>query len=296
MVCTIMPPIDRPITCARSTPIASSTAMPSAAMSLRCMPRPRSPVRSAVELGRQPDVAVVEARDLQARGDEHRAPVLVVVDALAPQAVDQQQGRVRRITERLVVDLAVAVEGRGHAATVSERFRGQRGSPCGVSRGTQVGVKHSTTRVWSVSRHPGGRETLHRAGSSRAHFSNVTVTVRSSVPRTTVSVNVSLVPERVVQCLDRYEGSVAGGDQQIPFGDARLVGWAFGLDTADEQTRHAAVGRPTPEASLRPLAVPVRCRDEDARPTCPRPDLRSSSAVQRRSAGRRRSRGRCGGC
>jgi hypothetical protein len=34
IVCTIIPPIDRPITCARSMPSASSTAMPSAAMSL----------------------------------------------------------------------------------------------------------------------------------------------------------------------------------------------------------------------------------------------------------------------
>ena len=35
IVCTIIPPIDRPITWARSTPLASSTANASSAMSLR---------------------------------------------------------------------------------------------------------------------------------------------------------------------------------------------------------------------------------------------------------------------
>ena len=35
IVCTIIPPIDAPTTCARSMPSASSTAMPSAAMSER---------------------------------------------------------------------------------------------------------------------------------------------------------------------------------------------------------------------------------------------------------------------
>ena len=43
MTCTIIPPIDSPITWARSTPIASSTAIPSAAMSEMLYASPCSP-------------------------------------------------------------------------------------------------------------------------------------------------------------------------------------------------------------------------------------------------------------
>ena len=108
-VCTIIPPIDRPITWARSTPQASSTASASSAMSDSRYAAPVLVGRGAGERRRQPDVAVVEADHVEPAPGEHLAPLVGVVDALAAETVDHQQGRVGRIAERVVVELAGAV-------------------------------------------------------------------------------------------------------------------------------------------------------------------------------------------
>ena len=51
-------------------------------------------VVDAVELGRQADVAVVEAHDLVAARHEQLAPLHREVDALRPQAVDEEESGV----------------------------------------------------------------------------------------------------------------------------------------------------------------------------------------------------------
>ena len=110
-VWTIIPPIDRPITCARSTPQASSTASASRAMSDSRYAAPCVVGRGAGERRRQPDVAVVEADHVEPARGEHLAPLVGVVDALAAETVDHQQGRISRIAEGVVVELARAVHG-----------------------------------------------------------------------------------------------------------------------------------------------------------------------------------------
>ena len=69
-----------------------------------------------VELRRESHVAVVEADDEEAPRDEQFAELDIEVDALASQPVDEEQCRVRRIAERLVVDLDRAVVREGHRA------------------------------------------------------------------------------------------------------------------------------------------------------------------------------------
>jgi hypothetical protein len=73
-------------------------------------------VLDAVELGRQPGVTVVEPRHLVAVGGELPAPLLGVVGALRPQPVDQQQGRIARVAEGLVVDRDLTVDRDRHGA------------------------------------------------------------------------------------------------------------------------------------------------------------------------------------
>ena len=70
--------------------------------------------RRIVEVGRQPDVAVVEPDDVEPAGDELLAPRLGVVDALAAESVDEEQRRIAGRAERLVVELAVTVACEGH--------------------------------------------------------------------------------------------------------------------------------------------------------------------------------------
>jgi hypothetical protein len=63
---------------------------------------------------RQPGVAVVEAHDVHAPVDERGAEVGAPADHLAAEPVDQQQRRVGRIPERLVVDLDPGARGNRH--------------------------------------------------------------------------------------------------------------------------------------------------------------------------------------
>ena len=110
-VWTIIPPIDSPITWARSTPQASSTARASRGHVRQPVRRAGGVGRRAGERRRQPDVAVVEADHVEPARREHLAPLLGVVDALAAEPVDHQQRRVGRVAERVVVELAGAVGG-----------------------------------------------------------------------------------------------------------------------------------------------------------------------------------------
>jgi hypothetical protein len=79
-------------------------------------------------VGGQPDVAVVEADHEEALGREPLAPLPPVGDALAPEAVDEQQGGVAGIPERLVEDGDAAVAGLGHVEPLASARRGS-GSP-----------------------------------------------------------------------------------------------------------------------------------------------------------------------
>ena len=69
----------------------------------------------AVELGRQPAVAVVEADDVAAAIGEQPAEVVVPRDQLGGEAHDEQQGRVVGRAEGLVLELDPPGEcGSGH--------------------------------------------------------------------------------------------------------------------------------------------------------------------------------------
>ena len=80
-----------------------------AAMSLTVYASPCSPTGAVSNFDDMPTSRLSNRTTCRPLGDEHRAPVLVVVDALTPQAVDEEQRRVVGIPERLVVDLATAV-------------------------------------------------------------------------------------------------------------------------------------------------------------------------------------------
>ena len=66
------------------------------------------------EVAGQADVTVVEADREEAACGEALAPLGPVGNALAAEAVDQQQGRVVRVAERLVEDRHVAVRRLSH--------------------------------------------------------------------------------------------------------------------------------------------------------------------------------------
>ena len=68
------------------------------------------------EVGRQADVAVVHADDMEALVHEALAPLGAVVDALAPQSVDEDERRLGRVAEGLVVDLDRPVVRERHAS------------------------------------------------------------------------------------------------------------------------------------------------------------------------------------
>ena len=72
--------------------------------------------RRVGEVGRQPDITVVEADDVEAAGDELLAPRVGEVDALAAEPVDEEQRRVAGRSERVVVEFAVVVASEGHGA------------------------------------------------------------------------------------------------------------------------------------------------------------------------------------
>ena len=72
--CTIIPPIDQPITCARSTPSAS-TRRP-------VVGHVGQGVVGSLELGGEPDVAIVEPDDVEPFVTEELTPLLLVVQAL----------------------------------------------------------------------------------------------------------------------------------------------------------------------------------------------------------------------
>ena len=71
--------------------------------------------RRVSEMGRQADIAIVEAQHPQPVIDEPLAPRLIEGDALATAPVDHHQRRVVRRTERLVVQLDLAMTCYGHA-------------------------------------------------------------------------------------------------------------------------------------------------------------------------------------
>ena len=83
-------------------------------------------VRSALQVAGQPDVPVVEAHDPESAVGELLAELGLEVDALAAEAVDQQQHRVVIGAEGLVVQRHLAVRGGGHTAVLHARSRGGR--------------------------------------------------------------------------------------------------------------------------------------------------------------------------
>ena len=94
-VCTIMPPIDTPMTCAR---VDLQVVEHGDRIGGHVAHRVGAP--TLVELGRQAHVAVVEADDEEPLGRELLAPLGPVVDALTAEPVDQQQRGVARDRRR----------------------------------------------------------------------------------------------------------------------------------------------------------------------------------------------------
>ena len=115
-VCTIMPPIDRPITWARVDPErvehrdrvgghVGERVGDLRRFAVTGRHHARHVGSDVGEVGRQADVAVVEADRRGSLGGEALAPLGPVVDALAAESVDQEQRRIGRVAERLVVEL-----------------------------------------------------------------------------------------------------------------------------------------------------------------------------------------------
>ena len=116
-VCTIMPPIDRPITWARSTPSASSTATTSAAMSesvygtsagspfIRAATTPITSGATSEKWVDRPTSRLSMRTTWKPSVREALAPLRAVVDALATESVDEEEGRLGRVAEGLVEDL-----------------------------------------------------------------------------------------------------------------------------------------------------------------------------------------------
>ena len=77
--------------------------------------RPRNRIRHAVEVRRQPAVAVVEPDDVEATVDDALAELDVPVDHLAAEPHDEEHGRVGRVAEGLVAE--------GHLAEVADDAR-----------------------------------------------------------------------------------------------------------------------------------------------------------------------------
>jgi hypothetical protein len=69
---------------------------------------------------RQADVAVVEAHDVEAVRRELLAERVLEVDALAPEAVDQQQRLVAGIAEGLEIQLDGSVVGSRHGGIIPD--------------------------------------------------------------------------------------------------------------------------------------------------------------------------------
>ena len=123
-VWTIIPPIETPITWARSTPLASSTAIASAAMSDervgRAAARRPGRRRSGVE---RPTSRLSKRITWNPAATNFSHQASAVVDALAAEPVDEEQRRVGGRPERLVVEFAVVVAREGHGAGTYRRLR-----------------------------------------------------------------------------------------------------------------------------------------------------------------------------
>src|SRR5438067_5601976 len=81
-------------------------------------------VVDTLELRGEPGVAVVEPHDLIALGRKLLTPRVGVVDALRPEPVDEQEGGMRGIAERLVIDLDIAVVSPSHTEILTRRSFG----------------------------------------------------------------------------------------------------------------------------------------------------------------------------